>query len=241
MSVAVVIHDPVGQENAQPDKQARFTAGEIERLTDLVRGTIGFDDKRGDVVTLVTAKFEPVAAAGPPVAWYESETLIGAIKSSVAALVFVMILLFIVRPVMRAFLPAPVAVPDPKLAGLLLGPDGKPILGPDGKPLDAAAIAAAAAAASAAGADGEKGDKKDEAKDGDKDDDKDELEEGMIEIAEGETLEDIKARLKPKKSAISIDMLDTANTYDDKVAVIRMLVSEDSKRVASVLKNMIKQ
>ena len=73
------------------------------------------------------------------------------------------------------------------------------------------------------------------------DDDKDELEEGMIEIAEGETLEDIKARLKPKKSAISIDMLDTANTYDDKVAVIRMLVSEDSKRVASVLKNMIKQ
>jgi flagellar M-ring protein FliF len=126
----------------------------------------------------------------------------------------------------------------------LLGPDGKPILGPDGKPLDAAAIAAAAAAASAAsaaGADGEKGDKKDDAKDGDKDDDKDELEEGMIEIAEGETLEDIKARLKPKKSAISIDMLDTANTYDDKVAVIRMLVSEDSKRVASVLKNMIKQ
>ena len=241
MSVAVVIHDPVGQENAQPDKQARFTAGEIERLTDLVRGTIGFDDKRGDVVTLVTAKFEPVAAAGPPVAWYESETLIGAIKSSVAALVFVMILLFIVRPVMRAFLPAPVAVPDPKLAGLLLGPDGKPILGPDGKPLDAAAIAAAAAAASAAGADGEKGDKKDDSKDGEKDDDKDELEEGMIEIAEGETLEDIKARLKPKRSAISIDMLDTANTYDDKVAVIRMLVSEDSKRVASVLKNMIKQ
>ncbi len=241
MSVAVVIHDPVGQENAKPDKQARFTAGEIERLTDLVRGTIGFDEKRGDVVTLVTAKFEPVAAAGPPVAWYESETLIGAIKSSVAALVFVMILLFIVRPVMRAFLPEPVAVPDPKLAGLLLGPDGKPILGADGKPLDAVAIAAAAAAAGAAGANGDKGDGKGDSKDGDKDDDTDELEEGMIEIAEGETLEDIKARLKPKRSAISIDMLDTANTYDDKVAVIRMLVSEDSKRVASVLKNMIKQ
>jgi flagellar M-ring protein FliF len=35
-------------------------------------------------------------------------------------------------------------------------------------------------------------------------------------------------------------MLDTANTYDDKVALIRMLVAEDSSRVASVLKNMIK-
>jgi flagellar M-ring protein FliF len=121
----------------------------------------------------------------------------------------------------------------------LLGPDGKPILGPDGKPLDAAAVAAAAAAA-AAGATAD-GDKKDEAKDGEKDEDEEPLEEGMIEIGEGETLEEIKARLKPKKSAISIDMLDTANTYDDKVAVIRMLVSEDSKRVASVMKNMIKQ
>jgi len=62
----------------------------------------------------------------------------------------------------------------------------------------------------------------------------------MIQIGEGETLEDIKAKLKPKKSSISADMLDTANTYDDKVALIRMLVAEDSGRVANVLKNMIK-
>jgi len=34
-------------------------------------------------------------------------------------------------------------------------------------------------------------------------------------------------------------MLDTANSYDDKVAIIRMLVSEDSTRVANVLKRMI--
>jgi flagellar M-ring protein FliF len=62
----------------------------------------------------------------------------------------------------------------------------------------------------------------------------------MIQIGEGETLEEIKAKLKPKKSAISAEMLDTANTYDDKVALIRMLVAEDSSRVASVLKGMIK-
>jgi len=62
----------------------------------------------------------------------------------------------------------------------------------------------------------------------------------MIQIGEGESLEEIKAKLKPKKSSISIDMLDTANTYDDKVALIRMLVAEDSARVANVLKNMMK-
>lgn len=237
VSVAVVINDPASSEASgqQDGKGPRYSQAELERLTDIVRGTIGFDDKRGDVVTLVTAKFEPVAAAGPPVAWYESENLIGAIKSSVAALVFVMILLFIVRPVMRAFLPAPIPAPDPN-AGLLMGPDGKPILGPDGKPMDAATVAAVAAAAVAGGVlPGQEAPKEDQAEEGEK------LDDGMIQIGEGETLEDIKARLKPKKSAISVDMLDTANTYDDKVAVIRMLVSEDSKRVASVLKNMIKQ
>ena len=84
-------------------------------------------------------------------------------------------------------------------------------------------------------------DEDDEDKDSDEDDeDKDSDEdEDEIEFEEGETLEDIKAKLKPKKSTISLDMLDTANSYDDKVAIIRMLVSEDSTRVANVLKRMI--
>jgi flagellar M-ring protein FliF len=61
-----------------------------------------------------------------------------------------------------------------------------------------------------------------------------------IQLGEGETLEQLKAKLKPKKSNISMEMLDTANSYDDKVALVRMIVAEDSARVASVLKNMIK-
>lgn len=60
-----------------------------------------------------------------------------------------------------------------------------------------------------------------------------------IEVREGETLEDIKARLKPKKNAISAELLDTANTYDDKVTLIRMLVGDDAARVTAVLKTLI--
>ena len=71
-------------------------------------------------------------------------------------------------------------------------------------------------------------------------DDEEEAEE-KIEVAEGESLEDIKAKLKPKKSAISADMLDTANTYDDKVAIIRMIVGDEAGRVSSVFRNMMKQ
>ena len=63
-----------------------------------------------------------------------------------------------------------------------------------------------------------------------------------VEIEEGETLEGIKAKLKPKKkSGISADLLDTANTYDDKVALVRMIVGEESGRVANVFKQMMRQ
>ena len=60
-----------------------------------------------------------------------------------------------------------------------------------------------------------------------------------VEVQEGDTLEDIKAKLKPKKAAISAEMLDTANTYDDKVAVIRMIVGDQAGRVSNVFKNMM--
>ena len=70
-------------------------------------------------------------------------------------------------------------------------------------------------------------------------DDDDEVE--QVEIQEGESLEEIKAKLKPKKAAISAEMLDTANTYDDKVAVIRMIVGEEAGRVSNVFKTMIQK
>ena len=65
------------------------------------------------------------------------------------------------------------------------------------------------------------------------------IDDEKIEVQEGESLEDIKAKLKPKKSAISAEMLDTANTYDDKVAVIRMIVSDEAGRVSNVFKSMM--
>ena len=42
-------------------------------------------------------------------------------------------------------------------------------------------------------------------------------------------------------SNISAEMLDTANTYDDKVAVIRMIVGDEAGRVSSVCKNMMEK
>ena len=63
-----------------------------------------------------------------------------------------------------------------------------------------------------------------------------------VEVDEGESLDEIKAKLKPKKrGGISADLLDTANTYDDKVALVRMIVTDEAGRVANVFKQMMRE
>ena len=60
-----------------------------------------------------------------------------------------------------------------------------------------------------------------------------------MDLDNGQSLEDLKSKLKQKKSTVSAEMLDTANSYDDKVAVIRLMVSDESGRVANVFKAMM--
>ncbi|MEY4363610.1 MAG: hypothetical protein RLZZ24_962 [Pseudomonadota bacterium] len=68
--------------------------------------------------------------------------------------------------------------------------------------------------------------------------------EGDIEIREGESLAEIKERLKreqkqAKKPAIPPELLNNANSYEDKVGVVRMVVQADHSRVASLVRSMI--
>jgi len=67
----------------------------------------------------------------------------------------------------------------------------------------------------------------------------DDTHEDMLEIQEGESLEEIKKRLKPKKPKLDLALLDSGNSYDDKVALLRFLVSEDQQRVSQALKGMM--
>lgn len=70
------------------------------------------------------------------------------------------------------------------------------------------------------------------------------LGEGEIEIREGESLADIKERMKKeqkaKKPVIPPELLNNANSYEDKVGVVRMVVQADHSRVAAVVRGMIK-
>ena len=197
ISVAVVINEPTAQSSLDANGDAAqpvqgFSELELERFTDLVKGVVGYDGNRGDVVTIVSAKFEKPQPFESDVDWYENAQTISAIKTLGAATVFLFILFGVVRPVIKAYLPAV----DESLAA--------------------------------------------EDPDSNKDGELNDQELRLIEMGDGESLEDIKAKLKPKKSTISAEMLDTANTYDDKVALVRLLVAEDSGRVANVLKKMIR-
>ena len=199
VSVAVVVNERAlpapapGASAPAPNapKTVAYTPEELERMSQLVRGVVGFDDKRGDLVSVVPARFEldiPV----PPTPWYLEPDVHLAFKSGLIALLFLAFLMIVIRPIILALYGVKKDAAEEEAQKILA--DGE---------LSAEDMR-------------------------------------MIQIGEGESLEEIKAKLKPKRSSISIDMLDTANTYDDKVALIRMLVAEDSGRVANVLKGMIK-
>ena len=208
LSVAVLINEraPTVTKNDKGEvtdsKPNPYSDEEITRMQDLVRGVVGYDEKRGDVVTVVQAKFEPEPVYDLSIPWYKDESMQTYIKSGLLGVMFLAFLMLVIRPAVL------------RMLGLLKTP----------AELEAEAAAAAEEEKKKLLADGELSPE----------------DMNAIQLGEGETLEEIKAKLKPKKSSISMEMLDTANTYDDKVALVRMIVAEDTSRVASVLKKMIK-
>jgi flagellar M-ring protein FliF len=208
LSVAVVINErpPLAQPKNdkgedQPAKPNPYTPEEVERMQELVRGVVGFDETRKDVVSVVQAKFEPEIPMDLSIPWHKDESVMTNIKSGFLGLMFVAFLMVVVRPVVMHMMNRDKEAAQAAAQSIQLAQEETLAL-----------EAAAAATADAANA----------------------------EPSAADTLEEMKAKMKSNKSAISAEMLDTANTYDDKVALIRMIVSDDSARVASVLKNMIK-
>ena len=208
LSVAVVINErpalaqPKNDKGEdQPPKPNPYTPEEVERMQELVRGVVGFDEGRKDVVSVVQAKFEIDAPMDLSIPWHKDESVMTNIKSGFLGLMFVAFLMVVVRPVVMHMMNRDKEAAQAAAQTIQLAQEE-----------NLALETAAAATAEAANA----------------------------QPSAADTLEEMKAKMKSNKSAISAEMLDTANTYDDKVALIRMIVSDDSARVASVLKNMIR-
>ena len=160
-----------------------------ERITSLVKDVIGFNEDRGDSLTVSSSPFVSTIE-GVNLPWYEKEWVQKGLTQGIMVILLGIITFGVLRPLVNRII-----VP------IDAGRPGEPISGTDD----------------------------------------DEVDLDKVTVQEGETLEDIKAKLKPKKQTISAEMLDTANTYDDKVAVIRMIVSDEAGRVSNVFKTMMKK
>ncbi len=249
-----------------------YTQEELDRLNQLVRGAVGFNDKRGDVVTVVATRFEPTIDPDA-VPWYKDEALASLANSGVVAVLFLTFLLFVVRPMIKK-LNKPEIDPASLAAAALAAASAEAA---SAEKMRAERIAAAEAEAAVRATQERMA--REEAEENARRAKEEELlqlqmaeeasaaeavrmaeeeaareaerlaaaseqaeEPTDVELAEGETLEDLKARmgnLKPKKQAIPADLLNNANSYDDKVALIRMIVSDNSGRVAGVMRGMI--
>mgnify|MGYP001156835919 CR=1 FL=1 len=194
---------------------------DVSGIQNLVASAVGIDESRGDSIMVLVSQFRDDAA--PPVTWYESESirywgnLVAMLLGAVA------FLLFVVRPIIYG---VSIKTPDASEVKLLKTSEEEK----DEDEIETLSEDQVEEAGSI----------REIYRDGER------VLRGESEIkarAEetGETLEEIKARLRPRKSNVSADMFDTANTYDDKVAIVRMLVDEDASRVASLLKKMVGQ
>ena len=249
-----------------------YTQEELDRLNQLVRGAVGFNDKRGDVVTVVATRFEPPVDPDA-VPWYKDESLASLANSGVVAVLFITFLLFVVSPMIKK-LNKPEVDPAALAAAALAAASAEAAAAEKMRTerianaeADAAVRAAQERAAreeaeekvrkakeeelmqlqmaeEASAAESVRMAEEEAAREAERLAAASEAPEGPtdVELAEGESLEDLKARmgnLKPKKQAIPADLLNNANSYDDKVALIRMIVSDNSGRVAGVMRGMI--
>jgi flagellar M-ring protein FliF len=89
-----------------------LTEQEIASLTDIVRQAVGFDEARGDTISVVNSAFQPVAAlaAPEPPPFYENPALWSIARQVFGAALVLALAYFVLRPMMQVLTrPQPVA------------------------------------------------------------------------------------------------------------------------------------
>lgn len=110
LSVAVVVGvQPVAAavdaEGGDAETKAReYSPEQLDRLTDLVKSAVGFDEARGDSVRVINAEFaktpEPDALS-----WWQEDAMMSLIKFIVAVAVGLFLLFTVVLPLLRGAIP----------------------------------------------------------------------------------------------------------------------------------------
>ncbi len=141
LSVAVAVDGAtaVAGKDGKPGAYSPRSAEEMQRIEQLVRTAVGFNAERGDQVSVVNVRFPAVADTGgveaaSPLMGFDKNDIMRAIEIGVMAIVGILMLLFIARPLLRAATGGggggqmmPMLAGHPQGARLAMSPDGQPM------------------------------------------------------------------------------------------------------------------
>jgi flagellar M-ring protein FliF len=144
LSVAVAVDGVTAvDKDGKPGAYTPRSAEEMQRIQDLVRTAVGFNAQRGDQVTVVNVRFptpdtvEGVSAANPLMG-FDKNDVMRAVELGILAVVAVLMMLFIVRPLLRGAAGQGGQL-MPMLAQPGAGPVQRIVTTPDGQPMQVSA------------------------------------------------------------------------------------------------------
>lgn len=142
ISVAVAVDGvtAIGKDG-KPGAYTPRTAEEMQRIEQLVKTAVGFDQTRGDQVTVVNVKFPSEAdpegvTTTSPLMGFDKNDIMRAAELGVLAIVAILMMLFIVRPLLRGAagggaagggMPALTMAAAPGMTRIVTSPDGQPM------------------------------------------------------------------------------------------------------------------
>ncbi|MEY3259815.1 MAG: flagellar M-ring protein FliF, partial [Pseudomonadota bacterium] len=107
LSVAVAVDGLTSvDKDGKPTPYKPRTAEEMKRIEDLVRSAVGFDEARGDTVTVTNVQFARDdglvggVVAGSPLAGFDKNDIMRAAELGILTLVALLVIFFVVRPLL---------------------------------------------------------------------------------------------------------------------------------------------
>jgi flagellar M-ring protein FliF len=138
ISIAVAVDGVTGPagKNGKPGAYSARSAAEMANIDQLVKAAVGYDQTRGDQVSVVNVRFpsaddnEGVTAANPLMG-FDKNDIMRAAELVVMGIVAILMMLFIVRPLLKGAMAGgggPLAMlGGPQVTRITTGPDGQPM------------------------------------------------------------------------------------------------------------------
>jgi flagellar M-ring protein FliF len=129
ISVAVAVDGATGpSKDGKPGAYTPRTAEEMKRIDELVRSAVGFDQERGDQVSVVNVRFDrgadaEGASASSPFSFDKNDMMRG-VELAVMLVVAVLLVFFVVRPMIKPAPPPSTALTLASAAAGAGGPGG---------------------------------------------------------------------------------------------------------------------